>query len=175
MTIIVGQRTHTFSPEEIRNWLIFSLEEEQPTWKLNYPLVRGAIGDQLGGIVADKNEVPEIVVKDGELSIVNLSAKACCAEDSVDLIYQAISNGDSSVNLELIDITDGMDELLMAYGVSELISEATTPHPCCQSRVTNIQRFAELIQGTIIGPRTPFRSTKPLVNELKPKDSWKLE
>ena len=64
LTIIVGQRTHAFSPEEVRNWLIFSLEEEQPTWKLNYPLVRGAIGDQLGGIVADKNEVPEIVVKD---------------------------------------------------------------------------------------------------------------
>ena len=38
LKIIVGQRTHTFSPEEIRNWLIFSLEEEQPTRKLNYPL-----------------------------------------------------------------------------------------------------------------------------------------
>ena len=152
LTIIVGERTHTFSPEEVRNWLIFSLEDEQPSWVLNKPLVRGAIGDQLGGVVADKNELPEIIVNDGELSIVNLSAKACCAEDSVDLIYQSMLNGASSVNLQLIDITDGMDELLMAYGVSELISEATTPHPCCQSRVTNIQRFAELIQGTIIGP-----------------------
>ena len=37
--------------------------------------MRGAIGDQLGGVVADKDELPEIIVNDGELRIVNLSAK----------------------------------------------------------------------------------------------------
>ena len=152
LKIVAGERTHTFSAEEIREWLIFSMENGQPTWSLNKPLVRGSIGDQLGGVVADKNELPEIIVTEGELAITNLSAVACCAEDSPELILESIQSGQDSVNLDLIDITDGVDELLVAYGVSELISQATTPHPCCASRVTNIQRFAELIQGTIIAP-----------------------
>jgi len=152
LKIIAGERSHTFSAQEIRNWFIFSSETGEPVWALNEPLVRGSIGDQLGGVVADKNEIPEIVVNEGKLSIINLSAVACCAEDSSALIYDSISNGQKSVNLKLLDITDGMDELLAAYGVSELISQATTPHPCCANRVMNIQRFAEIIQGTIIAP-----------------------
>ncbi|MCH1512843.1 MAG: VanW family protein [Acidimicrobiales bacterium] len=152
LKIIVGERSYTFSPNDVRDWLIFSLGSEGPTWALNEPLVRGSIGEQLGGVVADKTELPKIIVTDGELTIVNLSAKACCSEESAGLIYQAIQGGAASVNLELIDLTDGMPELLAAFGVSELISQATTLHPCCASRVENIQRFAELMQGLTIQP-----------------------
>jgi vancomycin resistance protein YoaR len=53
--------------------------------------------------------------------------------------------------------------------IRELVSEFTTPYPCCAPRVTNIQRAAEILDGTIIpaggrfslnealGPRTSER------------------
>ncbi|MEZ5101474.1 MAG: VanW family protein [Thermoleophilia bacterium] len=39
-----------------------------------------------------------------------------------------------------------------AMGIVELVSEFTTPYPCCQPRVRNIQRAATLLDGTIIEP-----------------------
>ena len=56
------------------------------------------------------------------------------------------------LSYETYVFSDGTDELLAAYGVTELISQATTHHPCCASRVANIQRFAELMQGQVIKP-----------------------
>jgi vancomycin resistance protein YoaR len=40
--------------------------------------------------------------------------------------------------------------------IRELVSEFTTYYPCCQPRVANIQRAAELLDGTIIRPRESF-------------------
>ncbi len=37
-----------------------------------------------------------------------------------------------------------------AYKVTDLVSEFSTPYNCCEPRVTNIQRAAEILNGTII-------------------------
>lgn len=37
-----------------------------------------------------------------------------------------------------------------ALGIREKVSEFTTPYQCCQARVTNIQRSAQILDGTII-------------------------
>ncbi len=37
-----------------------------------------------------------------------------------------------------------------ALGIKEKVSEFTTPYQCCQARVTNIQRAAQILNGTII-------------------------
>jgi vancomycin resistance protein YoaR len=41
-------------------------------------------------------------------------------------------------------------------GIHELISEFTTYYPCCAPRVTNIQRGAEIMDGTIVRPGERF-------------------
>jgi vancomycin resistance protein YoaR len=43
-----------------------------------------------------------------------------------------------------------------ALDIRELVSEFTTYYPCCQPRVTNIQRAAEVLDGTIIRPGEAF-------------------
>ncbi len=60
-----------------------------------------------------------------------------------------------------------------AMRVRELVSEFATPYPCCAPRVTNIERAAQILDGTIIpaggvfslnkalGPRTPERGFVP--------------
>ena len=152
LEVTVGNRTHTFPPMELRNWMSFYLVDGSPTYSFDESLIREAIAQELGGVVADSDDDPQLRVEDGELKITNLTAKACCSSDSPQLMIQAIESGQSQVNLDLIDFSDGTDELLAAYGVTELISQATTHHPCCASRVANIQRFAELMQGQVIKP-----------------------
>lgn len=43
-----------------------------------------------------------------------------------------------------------------ALGISGKVSEFTTFHPCCQPRVTNIQRMADLVDGVILMPGDEF-------------------
>ncbi len=45
---------------------------------------------------------------------------------------------------------------LKALKITSLVSEFTTPYNCCEPRVTNIQRAAELINGTILPPGRTF-------------------
>jgi vancomycin resistance protein YoaR len=49
-----------------------------------------------------------------------------------------------------------------ALGIEELVSEFTTYYQCCQPRVTNIKRAAELLDGTIVRPRTAFSLNEAL-------------
>jgi vancomycin resistance protein YoaR len=46
--------------------------------------------------------------------------------------------------------------------IRELVSEFTTYYSCCQPRVTNIKRAAELLDGTILLPRTGFSLNEAL-------------
>ena len=43
-----------------------------------------------------------------------------------------------------------------ALGITERVSTFTTYHPCCQARVTNIHRIADLIRGTVVRPGEVF-------------------
>ena len=43
-----------------------------------------------------------------------------------------------------------------ALRIRELVGEFTTEYPCCAPRVTNIQRAAEILDGTIIEPGETF-------------------
>ena len=46
--------------------------------------------------------------------------------------------------------------------IRELVSEFTTYYSCCQPRVTNIKRAAELLDGTIVLPRASFSLNEAL-------------
>jgi vancomycin resistance protein YoaR len=43
-----------------------------------------------------------------------------------------------------------------ALGIKGLVAEYTTHHPCCQGRVKNIHRIADMIDGTIVKPGETF-------------------
>lgn len=43
-----------------------------------------------------------------------------------------------------------------AFGITHLIGTFTTYHACCQSRVTNIQLLADMVDGTTVAPGEQF-------------------
>jgi vancomycin resistance protein YoaR len=51
---------------------------------------------------------------------------------------------------------------LRKLNITELVSTFTTPYACCQPRVTNIQRGAELLDGMIIPPGGRFSLNEAL-------------
>jgi hypothetical protein len=54
---------------------------------------------------------------------------------------------------EVIPVPADEDDLA---GVDQVIGSFTTYYPCCAPRVTNIQRMAEIVDGTVVAPGTTF-------------------
>ncbi len=101
----------------------------------------------------------------------------CCAEgvaeDVLDVLGQPVTatpdeddegeeSTDEEVELRTVrlqpivtDKDEGVAEL-ESLGIIEEVSSFTTEHACCEGRVTNIQRFADLTQGVIIRPGEEF-------------------
>lgn len=95
-------------------------------------------------------------VQDGEVKIVSSDGgTVCCADNAPFVVLRALRRG---LGEEVHALPtrpavprEGVEEL-EALGVVELVGEFTTPHACCQSRVTNIQRFADIMRGAVIMP-----------------------
>lgn len=79
--------------------------------------------------------------------------QACCGDDAAETVTKALLNGEDSVELSTRTITaEESRKWAAGLGVKEVIGEFTTRHACCQSRVTNIHRIADIMRGVLIAP-----------------------
>ncbi|MCP3936658.1 MAG: hypothetical protein GY708_14930 [Actinomycetia bacterium] len=109
-----------------------------------------------GGVSGSSD--PLFLVDEGEVSIgATEDARICCEADALDVLIDALedSDRDPAAAVELPVRVATPDEAIAAaeeLGIIELVSDETTKHNCCESRVTNIQLFADIVRGTIIEP-----------------------
>ncbi|MBW3620164.1 MAG: VanW family protein [Actinobacteria bacterium] len=70
---------------------------------------------------------------------------------------ELLSRGQHEAELRLAEVEPGLStEQARDLGIDTLLSTFTTYHACCQARVTNIQRLADLVDGTIVQPDEQF-------------------
>lgn len=73
------------------------------------------------------------------------------------LLEVATSSGARVAELAGDEVPPGRSTAeVRALGITERVASFTTEHPCCEGRVTNIQRIADLVDGTIIEPGATF-------------------
>ena len=99
---------------------------------------------------------PTFEVVDGTPQVADVvdNRTLCCSADVVGEI-EAVIVGEAVMPIELPLRGPTEDESLAVardLGVLELVSEFTTEHACCASRVTNIQRIADIVRGYVIPP-----------------------
>lgn len=95
--------------------------------------------------------------------------KVCCAKDSATRVRDAIVKGQSNVEVALeVTSPEFTTKEAEALGIKEpvgtitewkglpQVKSFTTYHACCESRVSNIQRIADLVRGSIIEPGETF-------------------
>lgn len=63
-------------------------------------------------------------------------------------------------------------EALEALKITKLVGQYTTHHPCCQPRVDNIHRIADLLRGQVVKPGETF-SVNALVGPRTAKSGFK--
>jgi vancomycin resistance protein YoaR len=90
------------------------------------------------------------------------TGKVCCGDDSASRIMTSLRDGSRVATL---DLTDAAPTFTAAeaekLGIVEEVGSPsefgpTTMHACCESRVQNIHRIADLIRGVVIKPGETF-------------------
>jgi len=85
-------------------------------------------------------------------------AVTCCGPGVAGLLYRAAVAGGRSIVFLPGRATepDGGVERVKRLGITELVGGFTTEHACCQNRVKNIHRIADIVRGVIIEPGERF-------------------
>lgn len=83
---------------------------------------------------------------------------ACCAPAAVDHLLAALLHRPAGpVELPLKTVPPRRTEAEAAtLGIKEAVASFTTRHRCCEPRVKNIHRIADLVRGAIIEPGATF-------------------
>jgi vancomycin resistance protein YoaR len=82
---------------------------------------------------------------------------ACCTAESAQEVAAALLSGQAEVAVDLREVPDPHDAVWAeGLGIQSMVSEFTTRHAAGQSRVTNIQRMADIVRGTVIEPGELF-------------------
>jgi len=74
---------------------------------------------------------------------------------AVDATSRAVRNGSHQVRFLTERVEPGVTTSV-ARNATSLLGTFTTSYSCCEPRVTNIQRMAETVDGTVIGPGEQF-------------------
>jgi vancomycin resistance protein YoaR len=109
---------------------------------------------------------PQVVLEaQGNTSFTPLRARAVVhpgrAGQSVDMttaaaaIRSAVASGRRAVTLEVKLVQPRFSTAALKQ-VDQLIGSFTTHHACCEPRVTNIHRMAEIVDGTVVLPGATF-------------------
>ncbi len=154
LVVAYGETTHDLTIDTIAGWLRLDPEATPPEIAFDHAQVRPYLEEAFAaasapfttGAMAVVGGVPTVVASDGSV--------ACCADDVGALIEEALlARIEGPLALPSRPAVSPQEQAhLEALGIVELVGAFTTRHPCCQGRVDNIQRFAELVRGAIVEP-----------------------
>lgn len=143
------------APRVIASWFVLDLEASQPSLNLETSLILPSLEELLmpGNTGAGQ---AQFEIRDGNVLIISSDGgTACCQLEAVNIIKAALDTGHGEPVHVLPNRPAAPREAvdrLQALGIIEKVSSFTTQYSCCVGRVTNIQKFAEIVSGTWIKP-----------------------
>jgi vancomycin resistance protein YoaR len=121
--------------------------------------------DVLEQFVADRTDIASqgarFEVVSGEVQIVlPEESEVCCDPSAVAAVQEALLADQAPTEPVDLPLRDADDEQARAeleeLGINELVASFTTNHACCQNRVENIHRIADITRGVVIRPGATF-------------------
>ena len=163
ITITTSGGDRTIPAATVRTWATLSVA---PDGTVSADLDPGAVDEDLKAAFRDVagGPVDAHFTLDGGVPVIvpEQAGKICCGDGAAAKIIAALRAGTRSIELPLVDgFPRKTKAQLEGLGVKEEIGSPdvfgpTTEHKCCESRVTNIHRIADLIRGTVILPGETF-------------------
>ncbi len=184
LEVTAGFATTEFPPATVRSWLRSRPNRGRLEATLNDDKVladlQAAFSEVKGEAVSARFDVVG-----GQVRLIpGKDGFSCCAADAPAKVLKAVVAGASAVEapLEITEpelTTDEAEALGIKEPVGALtsfqgrpqIKSFTTYHACCESRVRNIQRMADLVRGAVIAPGDTF-SINDFVGERTPEKGF---
>ena len=151
VVVYVEDAIRDFVPFEVRSWLEVT-PGDPPTIDLDTAYVTRIIEERMANVEAPGDPGRFDVVDGVPVALDARTARRCCAPNAGEAVLAALQAGHFEVRLHLTDAPGSEGDLIAETGVRELVGEFTTYFTAGQSRVTNIRRIAELVQGALIAP-----------------------
>lgn len=153
ITVVVEDQQTTLETEELRSWIRLDHSGPTPTWSFDSVTAVASLAPRFSDLGPEDQRAYFDVVDGRPVIVPAANVVVCCSEDSAARIAEALRSGQTEVTLDTtIDPDDPGTAELQALGIVEEVSSFTTNHACCENRVRNIQRFADLVRGQIIPP-----------------------
>ena len=155
LRVRVNDYETVLNPELVASWFVFDLEGANPSLSLETSLILKSLEDLLmpGNTGAGK---AEFEIRNGSVMIISSDGgTACCHHRAADLVREALETEQEGLVHILPNRPAAPREAvdrLEALGIVEKVSSFTTQYSCCLGRVTNIQKFAEIVNGNWIKP-----------------------
>jgi vancomycin resistance protein YoaR len=133
-----------------------AIEEGAPRLTMQSEPVAEILADEVPGR-ANPTKVRFEIGPAGPVPVGGEDAQVCCTDEAPQKIVDALLAGQTTVDLPTrVETAAEGREWAAGLGVKEVIGQFTTNHKCCESRVTNIHRIADILRGTLIPPGTTF-------------------
>lgn len=168
LQVTTGSGNVTIPAPTARAWLASKVEGDQLVATLDAEKAKADLTSALPDATEPKDA--KVVLEGGAPKIIpSADGTTCCAADTPARLLAAINGGSGAVEIGLeVKKPAFTTEAAQKLGIKEPVGTTTewkgvqqvksftTYHPCCASRVTNIQRIADIVNGTVILPGEKF-------------------
>ena len=168
LTVTAGDQSAVIGAATLRSWIGSRVVDGEVEIVVDTDAAMEAIHSALSFIAEPADA--RITLENGSPKVIpSVAGQTCCADDSDDRVIFTILAGESAVALDLETVEPEFTTAdAEALGVREPVGTTvdwkgiaqvksfTTYHGCCESRVTNIHRIADLVRGTLVKPGETF-------------------
>jgi vancomycin resistance protein YoaR len=159
MPVKAGETKATVPVATLRSWITSEVRDDE----LRPKVKPEATLEDLGKLLKDAGEPAtetRFTVDGGGVQILpGTPGTKCCGDEAVTIVETALFDDDQGPPPPLPLVTRPPKltaEEAMALGVKEPTGVFTTKHKCCEARVQNIHRIADLLRGQLILPGQTF-------------------
>jgi len=162
MSITAGDVTIQLVPRELRQLIEVRELEKTLSFGLATEEVQAILDAEFASLTVEPADAAITLVGGVPTISPSVTGIACCAPGAAQSVEAAFQAGEDEVTIDLIETEPGLStEEAEALGIVEEIGSPdafgpTTRFQCCQNRVINIHRIADIVRGAIIRPGETF-------------------
>jgi vancomycin resistance protein YoaR len=172
LTLTAGEASRQVPAEQLRTWIGPTTDGGDLELAIRPDVVGPAVAALFQDINAEARDASFELQGGTPVVVPSQQGITCCSEESADLVWSALSEGNAEAALEATvvepELTTAEAEdlgIVQAVGGNHAWRSGapttagpgfTTYHDCCAARVTNIHRMADIVRGTVVLPGETF-------------------
>jgi vancomycin resistance protein YoaR len=155
LTVHVGTVSKEIDPGTARTWFRTEVIGERLLLAPRSEAILAHLEQIFGDVATEPTPAHFDVVLEGDVPtpviVDGTPGQRCCDDAATTAVFEALLRDQHDVEVGLGSTMHEQDRAWAeSLGIVELVGEFTTNHACCENRVQNIHRIADLTRGVII-------------------------